>query len=70
MGYKWDIKRLSDDNDFELWKGKIQPILTQSKCVDEFMIEALMLARLTQAEKPRWWLRPEVSLSCILDIKL
>lgn len=38
-------------NDFELWKIKMQEMLTQKKCVQALKGEILMCACLTRAEK-------------------
>lgn len=49
--YKWYIKKEFRDNNFELWKEKIQKILTKLKCVEELKSGSLMLARLTKDKK-------------------
>jgi len=32
MGLKWDIEKFTGDNDFGLWKVKMQAVLIQQKC--------------------------------------
>ena len=48
---RWEIEIFSDNNDFELWKIKMQAILIQEKCIDALKGEALMPVRLTQIQK-------------------
>ena len=31
---RWEIEKFSRNNDFELWKVKMQAILIQEKCID------------------------------------
>lgn len=45
----WDIRKKNGDNDFGLWKVRMQEILTHLKCV--MKDEASMHAYLTQAKK-------------------
>ena len=33
MGLKWDIEKFTGDNDFGLWKVKMEAMLIQQKCV-------------------------------------
>ena len=51
MGTKWDIEKFSGNNDFGLWKVKMEAILIQQKCVEVLKGEAKMAATLSQAEK-------------------
>jgi len=32
MSIKCDIEKFAEDNDFKLWKVKVQVVLTQQKC--------------------------------------
>jgi len=32
MGSKWDIEKFTGDNDFGLWKVKMEAVLIQQKC--------------------------------------
>jgi len=32
MGSKWDIEKFTGENDFELWKVKMEAVLIQQKC--------------------------------------
>jgi len=32
MGLKWDIEKFTRDNDFGLWKVKMEAVLIQQKC--------------------------------------
>jgi len=32
MGSKWDLEKFTGDNDFGLWKVKMQVVLIQQKC--------------------------------------
>ena len=51
MVSRWEIEKFSGNNDFGLWKIKMQAILIQEKCIDALKSEALMPAGLTQVHK-------------------
>lgn len=68
MVLKWDIKKFFGDNDFELWKIKMQEMLTQKKCVQALKGETLMCARLARAEKTKMVDMTRSSIiSCLRD---
>lgn len=48
---KWEIEKKFRDNDFGLWKVKMQAILTQEKCIEAMKDETSIPGRLTQAKK-------------------
>jgi len=48
MGSKWDIEKFTRENDFGLWKVKMEAVLTQQKCLEALKGEAAMPAHLTQ----------------------
>ena len=51
MGSKWDIEKFTGDNDFGLWKVKMQAVLTQQKCALAVKGESALPATMSQAEK-------------------
>src|SRR4030065_2125670 len=51
MGSKWDIEKCTGENDFGLWKVKMEAVLTQQKCLEALKGEAAMPAHLTEVEK-------------------
>lgn len=48
---KWKINNFFGNNDFGLWKIKMQEILIQLKCIDTLKGEESMHAHLSKAEK-------------------
>src|SRR4051812_5525188 len=48
---RWYIDKYSGNNDFGLWKSKMQVILIQDKCINSLKSEALIPAGLTQVQK-------------------
>ena len=42
VGTKWDIEKFSGNNNFDVWKGKMEIILIQHKCGDALKGEAKM----------------------------
>ncbi|XP_058747135.1 uncharacterized protein LOC131620136 [Vicia villosa] len=50
MVSRWEIEKFSGNDDFGLWKIKMQVILIQEMCIDALKNEAFMLARLTQVQ--------------------
>jgi len=51
MGSKWDIEKFTGDNDFGLWKVKIEAVLIQQKCEKASKGEGLFLVTMSRAEK-------------------
>jgi hypothetical protein len=51
MSSKWDIEKFTGNNDFGLWKVKMQEVLTQQKCVEALKGEAALSSTLTQEKK-------------------
>lgn len=50
-GSKKKIENLQRDNDFGLWKVKMQAVLTQDKSIETLVGDTLMIEILTQVEK-------------------
>ena len=48
---RWEIKKFSGNNDFGLWKIKMQALFIQEKCIDALKSEVLMNVSLTQVQK-------------------
>jgi len=51
MGSKWDIERFTGDNDFGLWKKKMEAVLIQQKCEKALKGEGSLLVTMSLAEK-------------------
>ena len=51
MGSKWDIEKFTGDNDFELWKVKMEAVLIQQKCVKALKGEGSLPVTMSRAEK-------------------
>jgi len=51
MGSKWDIEKFTRDNDFGLWKVKMEAVLIQQKCEKALKGEGALLVTMSQAEK-------------------
>jgi len=51
MGSKWDIEKLIGDNDFGLWKIKMEVMLIQQKCEKALKGEGTLLLTMSRAEK-------------------
>jgi len=43
MGSKWDIEKFTGDNDFGLWKVKLEAVLIQQKCEKDLKGEGALL---------------------------
>jgi len=43
MGLKWDIEKFTGDNNFGLWKVKMEAVLIQQKCGEALKGEGLLL---------------------------
>jgi stalled ribosome alternative rescue factor ArfA len=51
MGSKWDIEKFSGDNDFGLWKVKMETVLIQQKCEKALKGEGSLSVTMSRAEK-------------------
>ena len=51
MGSKWDIEKFTGDNDFGLWKVKMEAVLIQQKCEKALKGEGSLPVTMTRAEK-------------------
>lgn len=51
MGSKWDIEKFTGDNDFGLWKVKMEAVLIQQKCEKALKGEGALPVTMSQAEK-------------------
>ena len=51
MGSKWDIEKFTGDNDFGLWKVKMEAVLIQQKCEKALKGEGSLPVTMSQAEK-------------------
>ncbi|KEH16640.1 hypothetical protein MTR_0127s0030 [Medicago truncatula] len=51
MGSKWDIEKFTGDNDFGLWKVKMEAVLIQQKCEKTLKGEGSLPVTMSQAEK-------------------
>ena len=51
MGSKWDIEKFTGDNDFGLWKVKMEVVLIQQKCEKALKGESALPVTMSQAEK-------------------
>jgi len=51
MVSKWDAEKLAGDNDFRLWKVKIEAVLIQQKCEKALKGEGVLPTTMSQAEK-------------------
>jgi hypothetical protein len=51
MGSKWDIEKFTKDNDFGLWKVKMEAVLIQQKCEKALKGEDALPVTLSQAER-------------------
>ena len=51
MGSKWDIEKFTGDNDFGLWKVKMEAVLIQQKCEKALKGEGLLPVTMSRAEK-------------------
>ena len=53
MGSKWDIKKFIRDNDFGLWKVKMEAVLIQQKCEKALKGEGPFPVTMSRAEKTK-----------------
>jgi len=51
MGSKWDIEKFTGDNDFGLWKVKMEAVLIQQKCEKALKGEGALPVTMSRAEK-------------------
>jgi len=51
MGSKWDIEKFTRDNDFGLWKVKMEAVLIQQKCEKALKGEGALPVTMSRAEK-------------------
>jgi len=51
MGLKWDIEKFTEDNDFGLWKVKMEAVLIHQKCEKAFKGEGALPVTMSQAER-------------------
>jgi len=51
MGSKWDIEKFTGDNDFGLWKVKMEVVLIQQKCEKTLKGEGTLSITMSRAEK-------------------
>jgi len=51
MGSKWDIEKFTRDNDFGLWKVKMEAVLIQQKCEKALKDEGALPVTMSRAEK-------------------
>lgn len=51
MGSKWDIEKFTGDNDFGLWKVKMEAVLIQQKCEKALKGEGSLPVIMSRAEK-------------------
>jgi len=51
MGSKWDIENFTGDNDFGLWKVKMEAVLIQQKCEKALKGEGVLPVTMSRAEK-------------------
>jgi len=51
MGSKWDIEKFTGDNDFGLWKVKMEVVLIQQKCENALTGEGALPVTMLGAEK-------------------
>jgi hypothetical protein len=51
MGSKWDIEKFTSDNDFGLWKVKMEAVLIQQKCEKALKGEGVLPVTMSRAEK-------------------
>jgi len=53
MDSKWDIEKFTRDNDFGLWKLKMESVLIQQKCSQALKGNGALLVTMSQAEKTK-----------------
>jgi len=53
MGSKWDIEKFTGDNDFGLWKVKMEAVLIQQKCEKTLNGEGVLPVSMSRAEKTK-----------------
>jgi len=51
MGSKWDIEKFTGDNDFGLWKVKMEAVLIQQKCEKALKGESSFHVTMSRAKK-------------------
>ena len=51
MGSMWDIEKFTGDNDFGLWKVKMEAVLIQQKCEKTLKGEGALSVTMSQVEK-------------------
>jgi len=51
MGSKWDIEKFTGDNDFGLWKVKMEAVLIHQKCEKALKGEGMLPVTMSRAEK-------------------
>jgi len=51
MDSRWDIEKFTRDNDFGLWKVKIEAVLIHRKCEKALKGEGLLPFTMSKAEK-------------------
>jgi len=51
MGSKWDIEKFTRDNDFGLWKVKMEAVLIHQKCKKALKGEGVLSVTMSRAEK-------------------
>jgi len=71
MGSKWDIEKFTGDNDFGLWKVKMQAVLIQQRCEKALNSEGVLPATMSQAEQTEMVNKARSSIVlCLGDIVL
>jgi hypothetical protein len=51
MGSNWDIEKFTGDNDFGLWKVKMEAVLMQQKCEKALKGEGVLPVTMSRANK-------------------
>ena len=51
MGSKWDVEKFTEDNNFGLWKVKMEVVLIQQKCEKALKGEGALPVTMSRAEK-------------------
>jgi len=51
MRSKWDTENFIGDNDFELWKAKMETVLIHQKCEKALKGKGALLVTMSQAER-------------------
>jgi len=64
MGWKWDIEKFTEDNDFGLWKVKMEAILIQKKCEKALKGEGVLPVTMSQAKKTQMVDKARSAINC------